>query len=676
MAKPEYAKKYPHLFSPLEIPIHGGKHRVVFKNRLMTSPMALLGQHVDGTASDKCMKFYTAPAYGGFGGVALQTEVFDENNIMHDRTLRVSEKDMTFMDLHPTLKTMRACDCRSELQIVINGGSTISRNGEKTFTSSPLKVREGVYTKEATEEDMEKVIQMTCETAIAARRAGFDVLQFTCCAGLGLHNFLSPNLNHRTDKYGGSPENMVRFPNMVFDRVREVIGDAIAIHIRMPARDHAWYDYGIDPALCAEEIRLMQDHVDYISIFAGDRMRPDGRPTFYPTNFMNDAEYADELREIRRILGDDLHVPVGLVGKIHSPELAEQLIAEGTADFILVGRQSVADPEYVNKIKSGHEEDIRPCVHCNFCVDGNRRDATSLGEIRTSSYDFQCRVNPFYNNGFIRKEFPQPKETKKVAVIGGGITGMQAALAADEKGHDVTLFEKTNALGGQLNQFVDTLWFTKELVRLRDYFKIQIGKSNVKIRFNTEVTPELIEAEQFDQIIAAVGSEPIVPKIPGVENDNVSLVINSFGNEQNYGKNVVIIGGGLSACDAALYLTENGHNVTILEQAPVVASKAPLSEYQNVVYELDKHHVVRKVNHTCTKIDETGVYAIDNDGNDVFFAADSVIIAVGNKPKKALAESFRYSAQDFRKAGDCEKAADLINCIHSGYDAGATVGIF
>ncbi len=675
MAKPEYAEKYPHLFTPLEIPIKGGKNTITFKNRLMTPAMCLIGQNSDGTISKRAEEFYTGAAYGGFACTALQTEVSDPDDVMHDRALVVSEKDMTFMDLHPMLKTVRACDCRSVLQVVLNGCSTVSRNGAKAFTPSPIKVSEGVYTKEATEEDMEHMIQLTLETAIAARRAGFDVLEFTCCGGLALHSFLSPNLNKRTDKYGGSPENMVRFPNMVFDRVREVIGDAMAIHIRVPVRDHAWYEYGIDPALCAEEIRLMQDHVDYISIFAGDRMRADGRPTFYPTYLMDEALYADDLREVRRILGDDLRVPLGLVGKVHDPKLAESLIADGTADFILVGRQAVADPDFVNKIKSGHEEDIRPCVHCNYCVDANRRSATSLGEVRTSSYDFMCRINPFYNNGFVRREFRKPTESKKLAIIGGGIAGMQAAMTAADNGHAVTIFEKNDALGGQLNQFADTLWFGKDLVKLREYYKIQVGKRNIEVRLNTEVTPEMISAEGFDSVIAAVGSEPIMPKIPGADNANVSLAIECFGNEANYGKEVVIIGGGLSACDAALYLSVNGHKVTIIEQEHTVAAKAPLSEYQCVLYELQKKEVTCAVNHTCTNIAENGVYAKNADGEEVFFPADSVIIAVGNKAKKDLAESFRYCAQDFRKVGDCEKAEDLVNCIHAGYDAGAMVGV-
>ncbi len=675
MAKASYIEKYPHLFSPLEIPIHGGKNTIQFKNRYFTSPMALLGQNTDGSIGKTGMEFYGNMAYGGFGSVAFQTQVRDENNVMHDRILEISQENLIFMDMHPILKLFRACDCRSEIQMVVNGGSTISRNGEKTFTASPLKVREGVYTKEATEEDMQKVIDMAAETCVAIRRAGFDICQLTCCAGLALHNFLSPNLNHRTDKYGGSPENYTRFPIMLLDRVREVLGDGIAIHIRMPARDHAWYDYGIDPELCAEEIRLLQDHVDYISIFAGDRMRPDGRPTFYPTYLMDEALYADDLRKIREILGDDLHVPVGLCGKIHRPELAEELIADGTADFIMMGRQSVADPDFVNKVKEGHEEDIRPCVHCNFCVDGNRRSAQSLGEVATSSYDFTCRVNPFYNNGYIRREYHEPKDSEKVAVIGGGITGMLAAITAADKGHKVTIFEKTDALGGQLNQFADTMWFTKDLVKLREYYKLQVEERNITVKLNTEVTPEMIEAENFDAVIAAVGSEPIVPAIPTEDGADVSLVIDCFGNESKYGENVVLIGGGLSACDAGLYLTENGHNVTIVEMLDIVASKAPLSEYQNMIYELDNHEVTCLTKHTCNSIAKDGVHVTDAEGNEKFIPADNVIIAVGNKPKTALAESFRFSAEYYRKAGDCYRAEDLINCTQTGYDAGAMVGV-
>ncbi len=676
MTKPAYMEKYPHVFSPLEIPIHGGNKTIRFKHRLMESAMGMLIHNSDGTISDLAIYNFTNFAKGGFAAFTTPTEV--PFAVMHQRSMRMDTTYNAFADLHRLQKIAHAYDCRTECSMANGGVGFVAEVGEKALTPSPVLVREGVYTKEMDEEQMEEMIQVYVDTCVAAKRAGYDAVQITTCAGTHLHNFLSPIFNKRTDKYGGSAENMARYPLMVLKRVREAIGGDVAIHVRVNGRDDVFRpDWGITPPLAAEYVRMFQEYADYISIFTGHRTTPDNRPTLYPTNFMPDATYADDLREIRRILGDDLKIPLGLNGKVHTPQLAEELIAEGTADFITIGRQALADPNYVNKIKEGREEDIRPCQHCQTCIDGNRRSALSkvITVDNSSSLDIKCKVNPLFYFGEARTRIAQPSSVKRVAVIGGGVAGMQAAQEAAKKGHMVTLYEKTGALGGQLNQFADTLWFAKELVRLREYLKVQVEKSGVHVVLNTEATPEMINAADYDNVIVAVGSKPFVPPIPGADGKNVSLCIDAFGNEANYGENVVIIGGGLAACDAAIYLAENHHNVTVLEQAPYIAMKGVMSERQMILRHFALNDVKAHEDTACTRITEDGVYATNAEGEEVFFPADNVIIAVGNKPLKAEADAYVGTAFDVRKIGDCDQVEDILNCMHGGYDAALVIGV-
>ncbi len=683
MTKPAYKEKYPHLFSPLTIPIDGGKNRksITLKNRYVQAPMATSTGDYDGRPMYEAMRFYTDFAKGGFAMVSIPTEVPSWD--MHQRVLSVSNEatKSTFVDFHKPQKVIHAYGALSELELV-NGGIAyhVPAQGENAVTVSPYEVRPGVFTKEMTEEDMLVLLDAFAEGALVARRAEFNSVGVIASVGCLIQNFLSPKFNHRTDKYGGSIENCCRFPIMILKRIREVIGDDMAIHMRINGCDNVYDDTdGLQPELVAEYIRVLQDYVDYFSIWTGHRITVENRPTGYPTNFMPEAMFADDLRKIRSVLGDDLKVPIGLVGKVHTPELAEQLIAEGTADFIMMARQSIADPDFVKKIIEGREDDIRPCVHCNMCIDGRRRDALNqnkLTEVSTASFDLLCRVNPLYNNGHARKdEIPLPRHSEKVAVIGGGIAGMQAAFTAAERGHNVTLYEKGSELGGQLNQFATKLWFTSDLIRFRDYLKRQMEKNGVKVELNTEVTPEMIDALNYDTVIVAIGSSPVMPPIPGIENDNVKPVIACFGNEAEFGQNVVIIGGGLSGCDAAIHLGEYGHKVTVIEQQGYIAPLGVIATRQDIFRQFAKNGVKSYVNTTCTKLTSEGVYATNSNGEDVFYPADQVLIAVGNRPNSDKADAYLDTARNVRKIGDCKKAEDLINCIHGGYDAGVTIGV-
>lgn len=286
-----------------------------------------------------------------------------------------------------------------------------------------------------------------------------------------------------------------------------------------------------------------------------------------------------------------------------------------------------------------------------------------------------CRVNPLFCNGHAKDDIPAPRHKEKVAVIGGGIAGMQAALAAAERGHNVTLYEKGSELGGQLNQFTPVLWFTNDLVRLRDYFKLQIAKFGVTIFLNTEATPAMIDQANYDSVIVAIGSKPVTPPIEGVNGGNVAQVISCFGHEEELGHKVVIIGGGLSGCDTVIYLNEHGHESTVLEMSPYIAALGVTGTRQDIVREFARVNVAYHENIRCTRITSEGVHATNERGEEVFFPADTVLVATGNRAESQAADAYWGTAATVRKIGDCLKSADLLNCIHSGYDAGCVIGV-
>lgn len=657
--KPLYKEKYPHLFSPMYV----GKNKLEFKHRVLTSPMgsSVGTMDAEGRINDAGIDYYTQFARGGFASVTVPIEIPAKGG--HEFALNLDEESGGFAFMHNMQRPVHMFRTRTLCEIYHAGCCMLPGPG-RTIMSASAFVYNGRQVKEMDEEDMENIAQLYADAAFMARRANFDGICLHYGHGWLMNNFLSPLINKRKDKYGGSVENRVRFPRMVIERVRQAIGDNMIIELRMNGSDRM--EGGITPEDAAAQALLMEDLVDMIHVSCGTRLDATGRPKMHPTFFVPDAHNADGSEALKRA---GVKVPVGVVGKVHDPDVAERLLAEGKADYILMARQAIADSEWVNKVREGREKDIRPCLHCDYCIDGGRRGAltTEVNMRKDASFDCHCAVNPLFRQGANKLRALRPTRSKNVVVIGGGIAGMQAAISAAERGHKVTLLEKSAQLGGQ-TFYADHVSFKKRIKAFRQYLINQLDKNGVKVLLNTEATPESVEGMNPDAVIVAVGGKPATPPIPGAENAWQAWDV--FGRENELGKKVIIVGGGSVGCELAIHLADQGHEPTLLEMGSWLAPTSEISERMSLLEQIAKRNIPSFTDTRCIRIGKEGVEVAHKDG-ERFLPADSVVLCTGTTPLAELRDSFRDVAFDVINVGDCDQVGAIRTAVDSGWNAGA-----
>ncbi len=665
MAKPLYLEKYPHLFQPLTV----GKKKLVYKNRIMVGPMQASGAYssdTHGVINDYGVDYYTDFARGGFASCALPVEV--PAHSAHIGTLNLDEPSKGFTFMHFLQRSVHAFGCRTACEIYHPGICALPDVCPPMGPSSFMY--NGRMVHEMTEDDMEEVARMYVVAALQARRCLFDAIMLHYGHGWLMNNFLSPLSNKRTDRYGGSVENRVRFPLMVIKRIREAVGDDMIIEIRMNGSDRA--EGGITPEDAARQALLMEDYVDMVHISCGTRLDAHARPKMHPTCFVTPGHNIDGAEAVKKA---GFKKPVGVIGSVHSAALAERFIAEGRCDYVLMARQAVADPDWVNKVREGREEDIRPCLHCDYCVDGGRRNAltTEVTILNDATFETKCSVNPLVGQGSARARAFRFTGRKSVAVVGGGIAGMQAAVAAADKGHDVTLFEQKDALGGQTGFYPQHLWFKKEVAAFRDYLITQVRKRGIKVMLGVRVTPEWMAKANFDALIVAVGARQAVPPIAGVNGANVVMAWDVFGNEDKLGKNIVVVGGGVVGCELSIMLAERGHKATVVEMSPYFAATAEIADRMSLEEHMEKNGVELLVNTRCVEVTGSGVVVRDEKGHTRDINADNVIIAAGSVPLAEERDAFAGTAFDVIAVGDCMGPANIRNATDTGWCAGNVI---
>lgn len=665
--KPTYKEKYPHLFEPMYV----GKNKVRFNNRACMAPIGSIatggGEMSEGRISqngiDQCMNYIR----GGFSTVALPMEVPIDGG--HEHMFNLNPKTCNQMQFHLLQRSVHAYRGLTFAELLHCGPFVnlpdYPRLGADTYVTN------GYPVKAATLEDMKGICDLFAQYALWAKIARFDGLMIHMAHGWLFNQFLSPLTNHRTDEFGGSVENRCRFPMMVLKAIRDAVGDDLLIELRLNGNDEV--EGGILPEDAAQQVLILQEYADMIHITCGHRVDALSRPKQHPSNFFPMAHNAYASEIVKNTPG--VHIPIGVVGAIYTPEVAEEVLAKGQADYVLMARSAMADPEIIKKAKEGREDDIRPCLRCNYCMDHGRREAltTELHLLSHPSYDRHCATNPLAFQSLSKRDFPPAERVKRIAVVGGGVAGMEAALAAAERGHEVIVYEKTDKLGGQA-LLSDVMWFKKEMKLFHEYLERQVRKrQNIIVNLNTECTPEIIDDLDPDAVIVAVGAEQIVPPIPGVEKAVMSFDV--FGHEEETvkGKKVVIVGGGDIGVELGIYLNELGHECTIVEMGHYIAPKAQLTERISYLEWLEQEKVQTMVDTKCVEITDKGAVIEDADGNQKLLEADTVIIAVGTKSLAEERDKFIDTAFDVINVGDCVKASSIVHAVHTGFDAGWTL---
>lgn len=661
---PAYVKKYPKMFEPLTI--RRGRNEFVFNNRVMMAPVGICatgGGADNGRINAFGVDYWTGIIRGGFSSVTLPMEVPDNGS--HEGVFNMNPAKCNYMNLHLLQRSVHAYNGKTFAEL-IHGGRCMIRPDIPLIGASDSEYQ-GRHVKGMDAGDMDDVIGMCVEFAHQARRSGFDGVMMHFAHGWLFHDFLSPLSNHRNDEFGGSVENRCRFPLMALKAVREVLGDDLLIELRLNGNDEM--EGGITPEDAARQVLIFQDYADMIHITCSTRLDVTSRPRMTPTSFFPTEHNAYASEIVKNTPG--VRIPIGSVGAIGDPGRTEQLLEQGKADYVLIARAAIADNDWVKKVKEGREEDICPCLRCNMCLDHGRRKSKIQGKelvmATEVSFDRMCAVNPLSMQGAVKKRFPAPERRKKVVVVGGGVAGMNAALSAAERGHEVVLYEKSSRLGGQA-LLSDGMWFKKEMKAYHEWLERQVRRNgNIFIVTNTEATPELVSEIDPDATVVAVGAKQIVPPIPGVE--KAVMAFDVFGNEDRIGKKVVIIGGGDIGCELSIHLSERGHDCTVVELTHFQAGNAELCIRMSILQFMEKEHVTTLLDTRATEITDSGVH-IENGEGKSFLPADTVIIATGTTPLIEERDSFKNVSFDVINIGDCKKASNMQHAIETGFDAG------
>ncbi len=660
--------KFEHLLSPMKV---GNK---VYKNRVVSSPMAFSLIALNPEAAEVSYRKLEGPAKGGNACVILgETDVnfTDADRIPGFRKFDFAkpEEDMeTFNAIKTYADRIKAHDCIALAELAHPGREKVPFSPEQEVIGPCATTNYAGFTsRPMTKEDMDRVANEFAVAATYMQKAGFDGVLLHGGHGFLFTQFLSPLINQRTDEYGGSLENRARFPKQIIQAVREAVGPDFLIELRIDGTDHQ--PGGITPQETGEFIKMVEPYLTSVHITCGiyeESVKSGTESSMFHEHGLNIEPAA--------IVKTYTSLPVGAVGGINSPEQADKAIADGKIDFVILGRQMLADPNFVQKCMDGKEDQIHRCLRCYKCFPGSPEEGYTdlpFNSEELSVYVGYCTINPMAHLPFDPEQLPPAeKGSQKVLVIGGGIAGIQAALTASRRGHKVTLVEKTDKLGGLL-YFTDVDIDKPDLRNFKDTLIRELKETDAEICLNTEATPDFIREFQADEIIIATGSKPACPPIQGIENAHQAMEI--YDGTCEVGKKVVMIGGGLVGCETGLFLQKTGHEVTVVEMLDRIANESFGMYREALIWEMEKNNMVMLPKTKCLEITDHSV-KIENENGVQELEADTVVYALGMKSvdysdlKEAAGDAKVYVI------GDAIKPGKVDQCTRTGYIAALKVG--
>lgn len=646
--------KFPNLFSPLTI---GNK---TLRNRIVSSPMggAMI---VDGKIAPFVL---SAVKFRGGGGVSQFSVGETDISVKGGRSCQTeydfsdySEKNLA--EFKHLVSLIHENGCVALTELIHCGDSKTESSPECPAMGASSAVNH--YGLEVVEMD-EAMIEEACEEfAVAAKfmkLAGYDGVIPHCGHGWLPHQFLSPLNNFRTDEYGGSVENRSRIAVRIMRSIRERCGDDFLIEARISGSELRAEGYTQEDivAFC----KIISPYVNTIHVSCGhyrDPMHTRMVSTMYHEHKCN-AELA---AAIRREL--PAAVAVSVVGGVNSPEQAEEILASGKADVVVIGRQSIADPEFVRKTEEGREDEIIPCVRCMRCFPGPAEEAFAEGAMVDG-----CSVNPWWDRLELT-DAPAAPEKKKVLIIGGGPAGLQAAITATERGHRVTLLEKSGALGGALSYTrYDTDKY--DFKRYLDALTRKAYLSGADIRVNTELTPGLLDEIAPDVIFAAVGSRMSVPEIPGTNRANVMSAPESYSPEiKETGSVVVVLGSDYIGCESAIHHAKAGKKVVLLDNGDDELAEGGYRLHKHILRELVSQMVDYRQDLRCVGISDEGVVVEDGACTRTVIPADYVVYSAGRVSNPVAELQAMAGDIEFLAIGDCLAPRTLYDATSEGFIA-------
>ena len=632
------------ILQPIEV---GGQ---TFKNRIMFPPLTT-GYEKNGMISEQDMGFYTRLAKGGVGYIVMG-DVAPINSFSPTPKLFDDSQIPAFKAL---ADSVHAYGTKLGVQIFHPEYDVDAINSlfmQKKFDEMRQRLHHDMmfFTDEVSEEMLMAIIDKMCACAVRAQKAGVDVIQIH---GDRLNGCLcSTRMNHRTDKFGGSLENRVRFARMLTRAIRKAVPDMVIdykLSIVTPQRGKG----GIDEADAVQFAQwLVEDGVDMFHVAQANHTG-NMADTIPPMGVQPYGFFVKIAGDIKKAV----NVPVSAVGRIVDAEMAARVIESGMADMVAMGRPLLADPDWGTKIAAGKACDIRRCISCNKgCTDA----------IQNRQF-LSCVLNA--ENGYENTRSIQPAaQKKKIAVLGGGPAGLEAARVAALRGHDVTLFEKTTTLGGQLN--IACVPPRKEEMRRATQDLIHaVCNAGVHLCMGQTRTAEQLKDAGFEAVINAVGAHSAAPRIPGIDSVNVADAWKVLAGEQQVYGTVAVIGGGMVGCETAEYLAARGCKVSVIEMMDKIAAGESTTILPTLLENYKTYGVEQYPSHKVKEFRMDAVVCENKDGAEVTIPCDYIVLAMGARSNEFDAAALEAASIPVYSIGDAAgKAADISNAIRTGYD--------
>lgn len=659
------ASDYKHVFSPLRV------KGVEFKNRIESAPMSPKLTDAGGCVTTEFLEFFRPVARGGPAVVTIGNSAVDLSE-SQDETRHIDlGKDDTVLGLSRFADMCENYGAQASIEVNHSGMDAVYDFTRRApygpsacYTADELRRakeagREPVKVIEMDREKIQETVEKFADAVLRCKKAGFNMVLLHGGHGNLLPQFLSPFSNHRTDCYGGSLENRARFPLEVLEAIRKKVGPDFILEYRISATEFVENGMGVEETI--EFAKMIEDKIDILHVSAGMRAVVDKipfmmQPMYLPHMF--NVHFAERFRK-------ELSLPITAVGSIMNIQNAETILSEGWADMVAIARPFLADPEFIRKGARGRQDEVCPCIRCNY-----------HGRV-TRGKGIACAVNPLCGR---EMQFPKgvekAPEVKKVIVVGGGPAGMQAARTARERGHDVTLYEQGERLGGNLIP-ASALDFKNDVRDYMDWAVRMTERSGAKIVLSTKATPEMIEAEKPDALIIAAGATPFVPPVKGIDAPHVIWAPEADMGLREVGEKVVILGAGVVGYESAAALGREGKDVTIIElqSSPIGLVSAGAARF-TLMDMAKKAGVKVRFNMLLKEVREKSIICLDTAANEeIELECDNLLLAAGLRPRRDSVEELRHCIPepDVYIVGDARSPQSIATAVNQAFGAAAEI---
>ena len=659
--------KFPHLYEPILL---GGQ---LFRNRIFAAPTGHHEMTPDCFPDAEVVAYYANKAKGGAASVCVGDCIVDTlTGQSHVKQIHIDDPLVvppltavaTAISSHGAVASAELSHDGKYSHVPELVGGLVGEYGPclkpgqvgKTYGPMETFSKSGHPIKQMDEEFIWYIIERFGNAARVAKHCGFGMVTIHGGHGWLLSQFASPFENQRTDQWGGSFENRMRFTIEVIKSVRKAVGPRFPIEFRMSGNE--CFDGGYDLDYGVKIAQAIDGLVDLIHVSAGNHEGPGTFVITHPSQYLEDGVNVKYAAEIKK----HVKTPVACVGALSDPYLMEDIIASGKADVVQMARELLVDPAFPNKVRAGEDEDVHRCMRCETC----------FSYAFTNRYH-RCAINPKLGTYVDNKYEIPAANPQNVLVIGGGVGGMQAALTCAQRGHKVALYEKDDRLGGVLN-CERGISFKKNLVGYLDRQARLVEKAGVEIHLGEEMTPEKAEALKPDAIIVSIGSDEVVPPVPGIDRDNVYSASQIHENPALAGENVVILGGGLVGQELAIRLAMEGKKCTIVEMLPALNNGGNVIIQQAIDTQLKNYDIKIAVGTRATEAGDGYLKAEGPDGA-VEFKADTIVYAAGRKPKTDEVRSFMNCAPRVEFIGDCRLPRVIADANREAYYIARDIGV-